>query len=152
MPNPTKLVQIGKQAEKFKRLKKAADTVTEVEPKELKIPHPLNQKEVFTFPPGTDPVVAKEFVRQMLLAKSRKGNEVVELPSALPAERVAVLEEAEKELERAKRTIKDLESRKDLTQMEPGTYYDENTGDYYQVTSKGLIKKLSIGETPAPSQ
>lgn len=138
MPNPFKVV---KALPKVMKVEKAAAKAIDV-----KIPHPMNPKEVFTFPPGTDPEKAREIVRQLLLMRARKQVENVDLPTQLPKERVQALEQAEQDLEAAKRTIADLESRKDLTRMEPGTYLDENTGKYYRVTKKGLIEELVFGQ------
>lgn len=138
MPNPFKAVKLLPKVMKVeKSVAKAID---------VKIPHPMNPDEVFTFPPGTDPEQAREIVRKLLLMRARKQVEHVEMPAELPKERVAALEQAEKDLEAAKRTITDLESRKDITRMEPGTYLDENTGKYYRVTKKGLIEELVLGQ------
>lgn len=136
---PLELIKGAKLASKIRRIKQV-ETLAEV-----RIPHPMNPKEVFTFPPGTDPEFAKSYVRRMLLAKARQGEEQIDLPSELPPEREQILKQAEQDLERAKAMITDLESRKDLSKVEPGTYLDENTGKYYRVTKKGLIEELVIG-------
>lgn len=139
---PLELIKGAKLASKIRRIK-AVEVLAEV-----KIPHPMNPGEVFTFPPGTDPEVAKAMVRKMLLAKARQGAEEVELPSSLPPEREQILKQKEEELERAKRTIADLESRKDLRNMKPGIYQDENTSRYYRVTEKGYIEELVVDSPP----
>jgi hypothetical protein len=139
---PLELIKGAKLASKIRRIKQV-ETLAEV-----RIPHPMNPKEVFTFPPGTDPEFAKNYVRRMLLAKARQGEEKVDLPSELPPDREAVLKQKEEELERAKRTISDLEARKDLRNMKPGIYQDENTSRYYRVTEKGYIEELVVDEPP----
>jgi hypothetical protein len=91
--------------------------------------------------------MAEDMVRKMLLLKARGRMEKIELPSALPDERVQALAKAEEDLSKAKRTIADLEARKDLRNMSPGIYQDENTGRYYRVTERGYIEELVV-DTP----
>lgn len=65
-------------------VQKNAGVLSESQP--VRVAHPLNPKEVFQFPPGTDERNAKEMVRLLLLKRAREGEEKIDLPSNLPGE------------------------------------------------------------------
>jgi hypothetical protein len=137
------LIQAAKAVKKIRKLKK----VEEVVEQPLKIPHPLNPSEVFTFPPGTDPKIAKEYVRRMLLAKARYGEQKIELPSELPKERLDFIKKQEQELEDLKKTVVELKTRTAFITIPPGIYQDDVTGKYYNVSENGDIEELLIDST-----
>ena len=153
MPNPLTLIRGFQKAEEAARAvvkaneaTHATSVVSKVDSAPVKIPHPMNPAEQYTFPAGTDPEVAKAFVQKMLLAKARQGEEKVVAQSTLPADRVAELQRKEAELEHAKQVIKDLESRKDINKVSPGIYHDDATGVYWRVTPEGKIQKFEFTE------
>jgi hypothetical protein len=150
MPNPLTLIRGLQRAEETAsavvKAEKAAKVGVDTAKADLKITHPLDPKEVFSFPAGTDPSIANDLVRRMLLAKARQGEEKVVAQSTLPADRVAELQRKEAELEHAKQVIKDLESRKDINKVSPGIYHDDATGVYWRVTPEGKIQKFEFTE------
>lgn len=135
MPNPFRPVQAVKALKKAEKAIKAGP---------IKISHPMNPEEVYTFPAEVGEERAKEIVRKMLLLKARQGMQKIELPSELPDERVKALEKADLDLQKARRTIADMETRENLKKMSPGIYQDEATGYYYRVTPEGLIESIAI--------
>lgn len=108
------------------------------------VAHPLNPKERFQFPPGTPEADAKRMVREIILKRARQGEEKIEIKPQLSKERVQELEQKEKEHTDMQNVIKDLESRKDLSRVQPGMYQDDNTGKYYKVTDSGGIEEVDF--------
>lgn len=143
MTNPLVIFRGVQKAEEVVRGVKAAKTVAKATT-EVIVPHPLNTAENFTFPAGTDPKVAKEFVRKMLLVKARQGEAKITLPSELTADRVSELKKKETELEHMIQVVKDLEKKKDLNKVGPGVYQNQDTGDYWRVLPDGRIQKFDF--------
>lgn len=139
------IIRGAKILEKVTQLRKDVQAAQNVN-KAVRIKHPMKD-EYFTFPPGTDPKYAEETVRKMLLSKARGGTEYIDMPTELPADRMKVLRDAEAKNQELQAKIKDLESKRELSKVSPGLYYDDKVDTYWRVTDQGHFEQAYVGKS-----